>query len=78
MFPFRYRNASVKEAIYGFAIFFQCEKYSYEYSGKLDFWDFRYYMNQVEEKMFAVDQDEVRTLFVIVFFVKSVFNYTYA
>ncbi|XP_047472872.1 thimet oligopeptidase-like [Penaeus chinensis] len=41
----------------------ECEKYSYEYSGKLDFWDFRYYMNQVEEKMFAVDQDEVRQYF---------------
>nr|XP_053641397.1 thimet oligopeptidase-like [Cherax quadricarinatus] len=36
----------------------ECEKCNYEYSGKLDFWDFRYYMNQVEEKMYAVDQNE--------------------
>ncbi|XP_071545618.1 thimet oligopeptidase-like [Panulirus ornatus] len=41
----------------------ECEKYNYEYSGKLDFWDFRYYMNQVEEKMYAVDQNEVRQYF---------------
>ncbi|XP_069947514.1 thimet oligopeptidase isoform X2 [Cherax quadricarinatus] len=41
----------------------ECEKCNYEYSGKLDFWDFRYYMNQVEEKMYAVDQNEVRQYF---------------
>nr|XP_045605809.1 thimet oligopeptidase-like [Procambarus clarkii] len=41
----------------------ECEKYGYEYSGKLDFWDFRYYMNQIEEKMYAVDQNEVRQYF---------------
>ncbi|XP_068207968.1 thimet oligopeptidase-like isoform X1 [Palaemon carinicauda] len=41
----------------------ECEKFNYEYSGKLDFWDFRYYMNQVEEKLYAVDQNEVRQYF---------------
>jgi len=41
----------------------ECEKYGYEYTGKMDFWDFRYYMNQVEEKVYAVDQNELRQYF---------------
>ncbi|KAK8402429.1 hypothetical protein O3P69_000679 [Scylla paramamosain] len=41
----------------------ECEKYNYEFNGQLDFWDLRYYMNQVEEKMYAVDQNEVRQYF---------------
>ncbi|KAK3878956.1 hypothetical protein Pcinc_016442 [Petrolisthes cinctipes] len=41
----------------------ECDKFNYEHSGKLDFWDFRYYMNQVEEKLYAVDQNEVRQYF---------------
>ncbi|XP_076029322.1 thimet oligopeptidase-like isoform X2 [Oratosquilla oratoria] len=41
----------------------ECKKYCYEFSGSLDYWDFRYYMNMVEECKYAVDQNEVRQYF---------------
>jgi len=35
----------------------------FEFSGKLDFWDFRYYMAMVEEKQYAVDQQKLKEYF---------------
>ena len=35
----------------------------FEFSGKLDFWDFRYYMAMVEEKQYAVDQEKLKEYF---------------
>ena len=32
----------------------------FEFNGKLDFWDFRYYMAMVEEKQYAVDQQKLK------------------
>ncbi|XP_045134136.1 thimet oligopeptidase-like [Portunus trituberculatus] len=52
----------------------ECEKYNYEFNGQLDFWDLRYYMNQVEEKMYAVDQNEVRQYFPLEKVTSGLFN----
>ncbi len=41
----------------------QCEKYGYDFSGKLDFWDFRYYMTMIEETKYAVDQEKLKEYF---------------
>jgi len=35
----------------------------FEFNGKLDFWDFRYYMAMVEEKQYAVDQEKLKEYF---------------
>ena len=35
----------------------------FEFNGKLDFWDFRYYMAMVEEKQYAVDQQKLKEYF---------------
>jgi len=35
----------------------------FEFDGKLDFWDFRYYMAMVEEKQYAVDQQKLKEYF---------------
>merc|ERR1719348_366088 len=35
----------------------------FENTGKLDFWDFRYYMAMVEEKQYAVDQEKLKEYF---------------
>jgi Zn-dependent oligopeptidase len=41
----------------------ECEKYGYQFSGEMDFWDFRYYMNQVEETRYSVDQEKLKEFF---------------
>ncbi|KAB7507201.1 Thimet oligopeptidase [Armadillidium nasatum] len=41
----------------------ECEKYNLENSGKIEFWDTKYYMNLVEETIYAVDEEEVRQYF---------------
>ena len=34
----------------------EAKELGFEFDGKLNFWDFRYYMTMVEEKQYAVDQ----------------------
>lgn len=46
-----------------FFFFFQCEKYGYDFDGKINFWDFRYYMNMVEEKKYTVDHEKLKEYF---------------
>ncbi|CAD5116270.1 DgyrCDS5177 [Dimorphilus gyrociliatus] len=41
----------------------ECEKYGYEFNGKIDGWDTRYYMTRVEEKKYAVDQNILKEYF---------------
>ena len=42
---------------------FQCEKYGYEFDGKVNMWDFRYYMTRNEERRYAVDQNKLKEYF---------------
>ena len=46
-----------------FTHFFQCKKYGYEYDGEVNFWDFRYYLNKVEETRYAVDKQKLKEYF---------------
>ena len=41
----------------------ESKELGFEFSGKLDFWDFRYYMAMVEEKKYAVDQEKLKEYF---------------
>jgi len=41
----------------------EAEQLGFDFSGKLDFWDFRYYMAMVEEKQYAVDQEKLKEYF---------------
>jgi len=41
----------------------EAKELGFESSGKLDFWDFRYYMAMVEEKQYAVDQEKLKEYF---------------
>ena len=41
----------------------ESKELGFEFSGKLDFWDFRYYMAMVEEKQYAVDQEKLKEYF---------------
>ena len=46
-----------------FTHFFQCKQYGYEYDGEVNFWDFRYYLNKVEETRYAVDKQKLKEYF---------------
>ncbi len=62
------KNENLSAAWDVFNYFFcpcQCEKFGFEFSGKLDFWDFRYYMNLIEETKYAVDQEKLKEYFPI-------------
>ena len=41
----------------------QSEKYDFEFDGKINMWDLRYYMTRVEERMYAVDQNVLKEYF---------------
>merc|ERR1712241_1123894 len=41
----------------------ECKKYGYEYDGKVNFWDLRYYLNKVEETRYAVDKQKLKEYF---------------
>ena len=48
---------------FGFAYYFQCEKYGYTFNDQLDFWDMRYYTTLIEEQKYSVDQQKLREYF---------------
>jgi len=41
----------------------ECKKYGYEYDGKVNFWDTRYYLNMIEETRYAVDKQKLKEYF---------------
>ena len=41
----------------------ECKKNGWEFNGKLDFWDMRYYCNMIEEKKYSVDQEKLKEYF---------------
>merc|ERR1719342_1121017 len=41
----------------------EAKELGFDFDGKLDFWDFRYYMAMVEEKQYAVDQEKLKEYF---------------
>ncbi|XP_071117688.1 thimet oligopeptidase-like [Haliotis cracherodii] len=41
----------------------ECETYGYENDGKVNYWDFRYYMTMSEEKKYAVDHNRLKEYF---------------
>jgi len=41
----------------------QCEKYGYEFNGKIDFWDFRYFMTRIEEIKYSMDHEALKQYF---------------
>jgi len=41
----------------------EANELNFEFNGKLDYWDFRYYMSMVEEKHYAVDQEKLKEYF---------------
>ena len=42
---------------------FKCTKYGYEYDGKVNFWDVRYYLNMIEETRYSVDKQKLKEYF---------------
>lgn len=53
----------VPSAIITCQLCFQCAEYGYEDDGKVNMWDYRYYMTVVEEKQYAVDQNKLKEYF---------------
>ena len=41
----------------------ECKCNGWEFSGKLDFWDMRYYCRMIEEKKYSVDQEKLKEYF---------------
>jgi len=41
----------------------ECKKYGYEFDGKVNFWDNRYYLNMIEETRYAVDKQKLKEYF---------------
>lgn len=41
----------------------ECDKYGYEYDGKIHYWDLRYYMTMTEERQYAVDSNLLKEYF---------------
>ncbi|KAH3809168.1 thimet oligopeptidase-like isoform X2 [Dreissena polymorpha] len=41
----------------------ECEKHGYTFDGKVNMWDYRYYMTVVEEQQYAVDQNVLKEYF---------------
>jgi len=41
----------------------EAKELGFDFDGKLDFWDFRYYMTMVEEKQYAVESEKLKEYF---------------
>ncbi|XP_061192674.1 thimet oligopeptidase-like isoform X2 [Saccostrea echinata] len=41
----------------------ECDKYGYQYDGKINYWDLRYYMTMTEERQYAVDSNLLKEYF---------------
>lgn len=46
-----------------FVCSFQCDKYGYKFDDQINMWDYRYYMNIVEEREYAIDHDKLKEYF---------------